>query len=149
MEVSCGDAAGCRMPGERGDERRQGALGRQGVGVQADDEILGGGRSTDRIHQFLPGVADTAPPRRPAAGRRGAVDDAEVQVRDVGEQLETGLVPLANGASIGVVLPGLRLVDASPSDESHPVLLPKRIEAAGKVLDLVLNRDGYVDSHHS
>ena len=51
-------------------------------------------------------------------------------------------------ASIGVVLPGLRLVDASPSDESDSVLLPKRVDAAGKVLDLVLNRDGYVDSRH-
>ena len=70
-------------------------------------------------------------------------------LRDVGEQLETGLVRLANGASIAVVLPGLRLVDASPSDESHPVLLPKCVDAAGKVLDLVLNRDGYVDSRHS
>ncbi len=61
----------------------------------------------------------------------------------------TDLVGFAHAASIRLVLPRFRLVDAQPRYKSHAFLLPKRVEAAGKAFDLVLNRNGDMDSGHS
>jgi len=63
--------------------------------------------------------------------------------------METGLVGFAHGASIQLVLPRFRLVYAQPRDKSHALLSPKRVEAGGKAFELVLNRNGDVDSGHS
>ena len=133
------------MSGEHGYERVQVVGWRQGVGVQADDEIVSAGLHADRIHQFLACVANSSLIRRPAPTSGCAVDDADVEVRDVSEKPEADLVRLANSASVWVVLPDLRLVDAKPRDESHAVLHPQRVDTAAQVFDLVLDRDGYVD----
>ena len=69
MVVTRGDSTGGRMPLEGVDKGSQITRGRQRVSIEAYDDIPGGGLRTDRIHQLLSRVPNTAPLRWPAPAR--------------------------------------------------------------------------------
>ena len=69
MVVTRGDGTGGRIPVEGVDKGSQITPGRQRVSIEAYDDIPGGGLRTDRIHQLLSRVPNTAPLRWPAPAR--------------------------------------------------------------------------------